>query len=155
MSDGTFAASPSTTPQETQHQPSSLENRLRELLARIRKLIGEQLLITKPVFIPGILNKPTPVTVYYEGDSNNKLEAFVTFQTATTDYQSFYVPRVWTGIAPAGQISLNTAVTILENFSLSLQYKYIIPLHELYTETGLGHEETAHAGIAHEHTEVA
>ncbi len=155
MSDGTFAVSPAPIPEETHQQLSPLEKRLWELLIRTRKLIGELSLVTKTLFIPGILDRPTPVTVYFETDPNIGLDAFITFQTANTDYKRFYIPCVWTGIAPAGQIGLSTAVTILENLNLHLQYKYIIPLHELFAENSLAHEKTAHAGIADEHTEVA
>ncbi len=154
MRDGTFTVGIETKPTENLEKTSSLETRLRALLVKTRKLIGEELQVTKTLCIPGILDEPTPVTVNFEADPKNQLYAFVTFQTANTDYQSFYIPCVWTGIAPGGQITVSTAITLLENLNLTLEYKYIIPLHELYAETSLGDDKTAHAGIGYEHTEV-
>jgi hypothetical protein len=155
MSDGTFIVGIETKPTENLEKTSSLEARLRALLAKTRKLIGEELQVTKTLCIPGILDEPTPVTVNFEADPKNQLEAFVTFQNANTDYQIFYIPRAWTGITPGGQITLSTAETILENLNLALEYKYIIPLHELDAETSLGDDQTAHAGIGYEHTKIA
>ena len=155
MSDGTFTGGIETMPAEHRETTYSLENRLRALLVKTRKLIGKELQVTKTLCIPGILDEPTPVTVNFEADPKNQLYAFVTFQNANTDYQIFYIPCIWTGIAPGGQITLSTAVTILENLTLNLEYKHIIPLNELYVESSLGDDKTAHAGIGYEHTEIA
>lgn len=154
MSDGTFTVGIETKPAENREQTSSLEARLRALLAKTRKLIGEELQVNKTLCIPGILDMPTAVTVNFEADPKNQLEAFVTFQNANADYQIFYIPRAWTGITPGGQITLSTAVTILENLTLALEYKHIIPLNDLYAATSLGDDQTAHAGIGYEQTAV-
>lgn len=155
MSDGTFSVRDDSV-EIASSQLSPLERRLRELLVKIRTVI-DATLATRTLLIPGILNHPTSVTLYFEDDPRVDVAAFLTYQNRALINEIFFIPQEWTHVHPQGSISTSTVVTILENFYITLAHPRspLLRFEGMFPENDVAHAVTLAGNIAHEQTAVA
>lgn len=155
MSDGTFSVREESVEIESD-QLSPLEKRLRELLVKIRAVINATL-GSRTLLIPGILNKPTLVTLYFEDDQSVDVAAFLTYQNRELSNQIFFIPQRWTNVQPQGCMSISAAVTILENFYITIVHPQspLLRFEGMFSENDVAHAATLAGNIAHEQTAVA
>lgn len=159
MSDGTFGSCEASTAVREKPHTLDLESRLRELFAKIRHLIRSELRtsVKSKLLIPGILDTVTEVTVAFEQDKVIDVEAYLCYPTSEGPYKIFCLPRLERGLVPEGDISLATAVTILENVYISFTHpgSTIIRYDTMFDGEDFANEKTPIASIAHEKTAVA
>ncbi len=104
--------------QDTPPPMSLVEIRLRDLLHAIRRLARSALSIERAIEVAGLIGKETPLAIQFDTSIEAKIpEAYITYINATDGGRLFFmIPKEWTGLAPDGNFSIDTAVVLLESF---------------------------------------
>lgn len=104
--------------QDTPPPMSLLEIHLRDLLHKIRQQARTALCIERAIEVPGLIGKQTPLAIQFDTSNEAELpEAYITHINPANGGRLFFmIPKVWTGIAPSGNLTIQTAVKLLESF---------------------------------------
>ncbi len=130
MSETSFASSKLDL-YDTPPPMSLLEIRLRDLLRAIRFQVSSALSIERPITVPGLIGEETPLAIQFDAsNAANIPEAYITHINPTNGGRLFFIiPKDWTGIAPSGNLSIETAVVLLEHFHHTVLHPIAPVLH--------------------------